>query len=323
MVDQLFDTAAANGFHVVRMWGFDDVYSPTYLYFQYWGGSSPQYNDGSDGLQHLDYAVYSAKQRGIRVIIPFVNNWKDYGGIPQYIQWRGASHHDDFYTDNTIIQWYKNYVSHVLNRVNIYTNVAYKDEAAILGWELANEPRCSGETYSNSGSCTPQTIANWISNVASFIKSIDGNHLLGVGDEGFYSGGDSSDWTANGSEGDCQLYASQPGIDYVSYHLYPDSWGKDSSWGTSYINTHLDIGRNIGKPAVLGEYGLRDKSQRDNVYTQWTQAVQNGGGQGDLFWMLASYQDDGNLYPDYDGFTVYCPSSTCSLLTQHAANMGG
>ena len=34
--------------------------------------------------------------------------------------------------------------------------------------------------------------------------------------------------------------------------------------------------------------------------------------------MLAGKQDDGTLYPDYDGFTVYCPSPVCTTFENFA-----
>jgi hypothetical protein len=38
-----------------------------------------------------------------------------------------------------------------------------------------------------SGSCTPATITSWASNISAYIKSIDTNHLVAIGDEGFYN----------------------------------------------------------------------------------------------------------------------------------------
>ncbi|MGJ6962347.1 Ig-like domain-containing protein [Streptosporangium sp. G11] len=39
--------------------------------------------------------------------------------------------------------------------------------------------------------------------------------------------------------------------------------------------------------------------------------------------MIAGTQDDGTLYPDYDGFTVYCPGPVCQTVTNASAMMRG
>src|SRR5207237_2175157 len=74
---------------------------------------------------------------------------------------RRSSDLDQFYTDPTIRKWYKDWIAHLLNRTNTYTGLQYKDDATILGWELANEPRCgAGGAYPTSGNCTTHTLNN-------------------------------------------------------------------------------------------------------------------------------------------------------------------
>lgn len=51
----------------------------------------------------------------------------------------------------------------------------------------ANEPRCRGSTAATSGTCTPATITKWATTMGAFIKSVDSNHLVALGDEGFYN----------------------------------------------------------------------------------------------------------------------------------------
>src|SRR5262245_6288258 len=131
MVDDVFADASAAGFTVLRTWGFLDIGNQDGsnsvrgkqegVYFQYWDGDSPAYNDGPDGLQKLDYVLASARRHNIRLVVPLTNNWNDFGGIDQYVRWADGRFHDDFYTNPTIRGWYQDWISHVLNRVNTLT----------------------------------------------------------------------------------------------------------------------------------------------------------------------------------------------------------
>ena len=333
MVDEVLNAAAAQGFRVMRVWGAIDIGNQDGsnsirgkadgVYTQYWDGSAPAYNDGEDGLKHLDYVVYKAAQLGIKLVIPFVNNWNDFGGMDQYVRWRGGQYHDEFYTDPLIRTWYKNWIAHLLERTNTYNGLQYKNDPTIMTWELANEPRClSAGAYPRSPNCTTQTLIAWADEMSTHIKSIDDKHLVSVGDEGFYCVPNPTDWTENCGEGvDTLAFASLENIDVMSFHLYPDLWGKDVAWGVQWIQRHFQDARALGKPAMLGEFGLHDKSMRNPNYRLWTDNVFSSGGAGALYWILSGKQDDGSLYPDFDGFTVYCPSPVCTTISNFGAMM--
>ncbi|URE12953.1 Mannan endo-1,4-beta-mannosidase [Musa troglodytarum] len=143
--------AAAAGFTVCRTWAFND------------GGNSPlQSSPGvynKNVFQGLDFVISEAKNHGIHLILCLINNFKDFGGRPQYVQWaRNASESiqtdDDFYTNSKVKQYYKNHVQEVLTRVNTITKIAYKDDPTIMSWELMNEPRYevdhSGQTVTQA-----------------------------------------------------------------------------------------------------------------------------------------------------------------------------
>jgi mannan endo-1,4-beta-mannosidase len=329
MVDDVLDAAAAQGFRVMRVWGSLDIGNQDGsnsirgkadgVYFQYWDAvaAAPAYNDGDDGLKRLDYVIYKAGQRGLKLVIPFVNNWNDFGGMDQYVRWRDGQYHDQFYTDPVIRQWYKNWIAHLLNRVNTYSGIAYKNDPTIMTWELGNEPRClSAGAYPRSNACTTQTLIAWADEMSTYIKSIDDKHLVSVGDEGFYCLPNPTHWTENCGEGvDTVAFTALENIDVMSFHMYPDYWGTDVAWGTQWIKSHFVAARALDKPAMLGEFGLLDKSMRNPNYKLWTDTVLNSGGAGALYWILSGIQDDGSLYPDYDGFTVYCPSPVCTTIS--------
>src|SRR3954453_1169324 len=327
MVDDELATAAAQGFDVVRTWGFLEQ-PKNGVQFQSWDSATgaPAFNDGPTGLEHLDYVIAKAGQLGLRLVIPFTNNWGDFGGMDQYVNWRadstgstGPRFHDSFYTDPVIRQWYKAYVDHLLNRVNTITGVRYRDDPTIMTWELANEPRCKGSGgYPQSDHCTTTTLTDWAGEMTSYLKTLDHKHLVSVGDEGFFCDGpDAPDWIDNCGEGvDSIALASLPDVDGMSYHLYPDGWGnRTAQWADDYITRHNVAAKKLGKAVMLGEFGWKDKATRNPVYQEWTNTFARTGGNGFLYWILSGSQDDGTLYPDYDGFTVYCPSPVCTTIS--------
>jgi mannan endo-1,4-beta-mannosidase len=67
-------------------------------------------------LQGLDFAVAEAKRFGIRLILSLVNGNPTWGGKQQYVEWAQEyagiylPDEDSFFTDPTIISWYKNFV---------------------------------------------------------------------------------------------------------------------------------------------------------------------------------------------------------------------
>jgi Endo-beta-mannanase len=146
--------------------------------------------------------------------------------------------------------------------------------------------------------------------MSAYIKSIDTKHLTSSGSEGFLCIAGSTEYERDCASGVDELaIANLPTIDVMSYHLYPDGgWNKSVAWGATWITDHISLAQQIGKPSMLGEFGLKNKAVRDAAYQTWTDTVRKSGGNGALFWILTGVQDDGSLYPDYDGFRVTCPS---------------
>src|SRR2546426_4316276 len=89
MVDDVFARAQAAGFTALRTELFIDIGNQDGsnslrgkadgVYFQYFNGTAPAYNDGPDGLQHIDYVLASARAHNIKLVMPLTNNWNDFG----------------------------------------------------------------------------------------------------------------------------------------------------------------------------------------------------------------------------------------------------
>ncbi len=311
MVDAVLDRAVSLGLKVIRTWGFIDCGSPDGttpsvdppfnkqgVYYQFWdsAAAAPAYNDGPDGLERLDYAVHAASQRGLKLIIPLVNNWKEFGGIDQYVAWFHLENHSAFFTHPDALRAYKNWALHLIER--------YRNESAIMAWELTNEARNPGQD--------PAVLTGWAAEMSAFIQQNDPNHLVAVGDEGLLNRSGGSDWLYNGGLGaDFDALMGIETIDFGTLHSYPENWKKDAAWGGRWIEDHLVA----SKPVLLEEYGWKDGRTRDAVFRRWLDIVWNRNGAGDLVWMLASED-----YPDYDGYTVY-RSSDVPVLAEHAARM--
>jgi len=138
-------------------------------------------NDGPSGLQRLDAIVNMAEEKGLMVQFALTNNWNpaknetnttsstltrrqstdasgattnitlprgtlsnDYGGMDAYVRAFGAETHDQFYTNETLITAFENYLTALIPR--------YANRTSVLAWEIANDARCNS-TVPNAPSC--------------------------------------------------------------------------------------------------------------------------------------------------------------------------
>lgn len=304
-VDLVMSQLASSGLKVLRVWGFNDITSATTgVWFQsFISGASPVINTGTNGLQRLDYVVSSAESHGIKLIINFVNNWSDYGGMPAYNTYYGTTK-TTWYTDTAVQTQYKAYIAAVVSR--------YKTSTAIFAWELANEPRCNG--------CATSIITSWATTISAYIKSLDSTHLVTLGDEGFMNGGGDGSYPYTVGEGiDFQANLKISTLDFGTFHLYPSSWGETNDWGNAWITNHAAVCAAAGKPCILEEYGSTyDHVTIESPWQASALSVRNAGVAGDMFWQLGTVLSTGTTSDD--GNTIYYNSTDwATLVTAHVA----
>jgi mannan endo-1,4-beta-mannosidase len=167
--------------------------------------------------------------------------------------------------------------------------------------------------------------------MSAFVKALDPNHLVSVGDEGFLNVG-GEHWTYRGADGvDHAALTALPDVDFGTFHLYPDDWSTPPELAERWIADHVRLARQLGKPTILEEYGLkldRARGRRDaaspgfrrrrDAYRSWNDALLAAGGNASLAWMLASNDERGARYPDYDHFAFYRDDPSGKLIGQFA-----
>ena len=302
VVSEVLDDLVCLSLPVARIWGFNDAPADSSSIRH-----SPAEGFREDGLRGLDQAIWEAKRRGIRLIIPLVNNWGEYGGLPAYAAWAtqtlgGTYTHDDFFSDGNLQQWWKDYVLMLMNRVNTFTQVAYKDEPAILAWEIGNELRCAS---CRGTSRLPDTIAT----LATFLKQVAPRQLVSDGGDGFddeptlYTGLSNS-YAVRGDEGASYSKLGRiEALDMLSYHFYPRDYGLSTVRDTEiWIERHQALATVSGKVGYLGECGfVGSDADRAQSYDGWLRHLfgRSGATLG-LFWQLLPTGRSAN-----DGYAVY------------------
>lgn len=393
--DEQFSIARDLGINAIRMWGF-------------WNGEEQRVRElmempagpgmpGTDLIpqsvlqtspgvfpeaswEKLDYVVYRANLEGIKLILPLLNEWREFGGIDKYLEWAGVAVPNamdyaeadsdqleedtkavrgEFWQNARCMELYQAYVSHLLNRVNTYSGVAYKDDPAILMWELINEPRYGTWQAGGDG----QIVAAWLDQAAAFIKSIDQNHLVSTGEEGFLAPGSNTlgrtsyPWTGATGEGiDFVKNAELPNIDVLSIHAWPFQWGIGMEYPDlttfipEWIGQHLALAEQAGKPLYLGEFGLQilrrpgsDLPERDAMLSSAYDFAAGSAIAGMGFWHITAEHDPAaatyqgpierttvreGVYrsplPPVDrdfSFEIFCPedASTCDIIERFSS----
>ncbi|XP_054819928.1 mannan endo-1,4-beta-mannosidase 7-like [Prosopis cineraria] len=326
-VSSAFQEAKSHGLSIARTWAFSD------------GGYKPlQYSPGSyneDMFQGLDFVISEARRYGIKLVLSLVNNYDNLGGKKQYVAWarnqgQSVNSEDDFFTNPVVKGYYKNHIKTVLTRRNSITGVAYKDDPTIMAWELMNEIRCPSDQKG-------KVVQAWITEMASYLKSIDGNHLLEAGLEGFY-GQSKQQSNPNFQVGTDFIANNQiPGIDFATVHSYPDQWLSGSgyedqlSFLNGWLNEHIKDAQNtLHKPLLFAEFGISTKNLgsnskgRDELFNDVYSAIYSsasGGGAavGGLFWQLLAEGMDSFR----DGYEVVLGESpsTASLIAQESQKL--
>ncbi|KAK9917541.1 hypothetical protein WJX75_005540 [Coccomyxa subellipsoidea] len=242
----------------------------------------------------LDWVLAEAANRNLKIILPIEDYWLS---MDRFVNWSStAKTKNDFYTDQECRTMYKNHLNTFVHRKNTVNGRIYKEDPTIFYWNLMNEPRCSGCGFA---------LQQWVEEMAVYMKAIDPNHLVTIGEEGFYSttceraflnpgagkrrsGISSSPWAAQEGQ-DFLANHIVPSIDLITTHIWSDNWmgyadyggsviddnfdythGKDFwkeklDYTNSWLSAHISDANAIGKPLIVEEFGKAKSAKK--VYT--------------------------------------------------------
>ena len=225
-------------------------------------------------LVGLDILLDELAQRDMKAVLVLNNYWQWSGGMAQYRNWttgnpvidpdrdgnwRGFMFQSaEFYGDEEANALYRDYISMIINRRNTVNGLFYREDPAIMAWQLANEPRPAPDAASNAAHAG--AFVEWVHGTAAFIQEQDENHLVSTGNEGLAGSVQSREIFMDAH--------STPDIDYLTFHIWPKNWSwfdatrPDSSFGPTmektfgYFGDHVAFARELDKPLVLEEFGM-------------------------------------------------------------------
>uniref|UniRef100_A0A0A0KW38 mannan endo-1,4-beta-mannosidase n=1 Tax=Cucumis sativus TaxID=3659 RepID=A0A0A0KW38_CUCSA len=183
----------------------------------------------------------------------------------------------------------------------------------------------------------------WVEEMGSYVKSIDKQHLVGIGMEGFY--GDSSPNKIKANPGSFKFGTDfvtnnlNKAIDFATIHVYPDAWlpGKSEATRMAFLEEWMALhwmdSKNIlKKPLILEEFGksIRGQNQtfsvRDSdaflskVYSIIYNLARKGATMaGGLVWQVMAE----GMESYYDGYEIVLSQnpSTNTIITKQSNKM--
>ena len=281
-VDAALDEAEEMGLSVIRTFAFRDGDSThTANPLQYRGSGFSEHV-----FEALDYVVWQAGRRNLKLILPLVNYGTDGGGIAQYHRWAtemdrdtmeypdsnitatyAANWHPDggscprFYTDGVTRDYYSFMARRVLTRENKYTDVQYRDDPTIMLWELCNGCRCPG-SHGNE-------LHGWYEEMAAHVKLLAPRQLVATGGEGLF---------CSGRDGGCSTTRSSPSSSFVDSKTALAEWSDGQ--GTDFVRSssiaNIDVAVFHARPEAwvpsIASHLAELPTDRHGVYTDMINA---------------------------------------------------
>ena len=302
------------GVNLLRVW-FANDFDPA--------GTQPSLGVFNEqALARIDFVMAAAAAHGIRVVGVLSNFWPFAGGWQAWVDAYTAAASkpsqplEFFLTSPDLRAAFKRWVAVIVRRTNTVTGLPYADDPTLAVWELANEPHTTDGFEARLGLRPGSIMCAWVAEMAAFILSLDGTHMVATGEEGYASDVPTAAhaWIGNGLKGNdftCHLERTPVGV--ATVHAYPDSWAMpDFEWlGPNFLTPRAAAAAKAGKPIILEEYGSGTSSvarNRDDLFAYLTMAADAAGADASLVWAVAPRTRAGvGVLPGSDAPCPTCP----------------
>lgn len=240
-----------------------------------------QYNE--DAFRCLDLVIARCHEYDIRLIIPLIasQSFAKVRGVDEFSALSGKPK-GSFWYDEEVKADFRHFLSFILNRRNTVNGILYRDDPAILAWQLGNE----FTSYYGDRNLDPKVwlprITGWSLEMAAFIKKEDPNHLV------MEAGGDRA------------AFLESPDIDVMSSHLY-EYWNRLSGQSTDLAAlARAERSQCKGKkPLIVDEFGLATVENNRALM----ETIREDGIVGGLLWSLRCHRRDGGFMVHNEGGT--------------------
>jgi len=189
------------------------------------------------GFAKLDALIKLARERNLKLIVT-LNDLPDLYFRPLYTDYAR----------------YDAQTAFIVNR--------YRDEAAILAWDLRNEPDLDYGADGRPAMASSETVTKWLTHVAEIVRQNDHRHLITIG------------WWGDATTAD-EI------VDFLSFHHWTDA---------TQLAQRIDTLQNASsKPIVLEEVGYPASDQGSETsqaksLQEVLNAAERGGVAGWLIW---------------------------------------
>lgn len=223
-------------------------------------GGLPRLNETA--MVHYDRMIALADKHDLRLILPFIDHWKWWGGRDQLAAFYGEQGEDLHNIDSKTYAAYLNIIKQVITRKNTITGRYYRDEPAIMAWETGNELKESTPAF--------------VSRTAAYIKALDPNHLV---IDGTYL-------KVN------RFSLDDPNVDIISNHFYTVNDNNNPE------QIAKDLEAIDGKKVYLvGEFGLRDAAGLNEIMQAAVHTEHEGAKTAGAFiWGFRGHREEGGFY---------------------------